>query len=86
MVCMTTIFECFLFFRIFDAFQNFSTTPTDSPSDLVLTIVFEHVDQDLSQFLRKCPPPGLPEELIKVKLLVIIVPFLLSFSFVDIFV
>lgn len=51
--------------RIFDAFQNFSTTPTDSPSDLVLTIVFEHVDQDLSQFLRKCPPPGLPEELIK---------------------
>jgi len=51
--------------RMYDAFQTYSTSPTDSPTDLILTIVFEHVEQDLSQFLHNFPPPGLPEHLIK---------------------
>ena len=38
----------------------------DSTKDTNLTIVFEHVEQDLSQFLRDFPSPGLPEHLIKV--------------------
>ena len=52
--------------RMFDAFQEFSTSPMDSNKDTILTIVFEHVEQDLSQFLRDFPSPGLPEHLIKV--------------------
>lgn len=40
----------------------------DSTNDTILTIVFEHVEQDLSQFLRDFPSPGLPEHLIKVSL------------------
>lgn len=55
--------------RMFDAFQTFSSnshaSSTDPSTELVLTIVFEHVDQDLSMFLQRCPPPGLPETLIK---------------------
>ena len=54
--------------RMFDAFQEFSTSPMDSTKDTILTIVFEHVEQDLSQFLRDFPSPGLPEHLIKVNL------------------
>ena len=38
----------------------------DSTKETILTIVFEHVEQDLSQFLRDFPLPGLPEHLIKV--------------------
>ena len=53
---------------MFDAFQEFSTSPVDSTNDTILTIVFEHVEQDLSQFLRDFPSPGLPEHLIKVSL------------------
>ncbi|CAG0895061.1 unnamed protein product [Cyprideis torosa] len=32
---------------------------------LVLILVFEHVDQDLAQYLEKCPPPGLSSRRIK---------------------
>ena len=53
---------------MFDAFQEFSTSPVDPTNDTILTIVFEHVEQDLSQFLRDFPSPGLPEHLIKVSL------------------
>lgn len=31
-----------------------------------VTLVFEHVDQDLRTYLNKVPPPGLPVETIKV--------------------
>uniref|UniRef100_T2MEA4 cyclin-dependent kinase n=1 Tax=Hydra vulgaris TaxID=6087 RepID=T2MEA4_HYDVU len=51
--------------RVFDAFQTKSTTPMDNPTDLILTIVFEHVDQDLSSFLHNYPSPGLSEDLIR---------------------
>lgn len=53
---------------MFDAFQTYSdsSSSSDGRCDSVLTIVFEHVDQDLSMFLHKYPSPGLPEHLIKV--------------------
>lgn len=31
-----------------------------------LTLVFEHVDQDLTTYLEKAPDPGVPPETIKV--------------------
>ena len=56
---------------MFDAFQTYSdnNSSRDGSCDSVLTIVFEHVDQDLSMFLHKYPSPGLPEHLIKVILM-----------------
>ena len=53
---------------MFDAFQTYSdsSSASDGRCDSVLTIVFEHVDQDLSMFLHKYPSPCLPEPLIKV--------------------
>lgn len=33
---------------------------------LVLYMVFEHVDQDLATYLERCPSPGLSAERIKV--------------------
>ena len=35
---------------------------------MILVLVFEHVDQDLSAYLEKCPPPGLSPGVIKVGL------------------
>ena len=35
---------------------------------LVLFLVFEHVDQDLASYLANCPSPGLGPDKIKVKL------------------
>ncbi|KAL1132373.1 hypothetical protein AAG570_010328 [Ranatra chinensis] len=32
---------------------------------IVLYLVFEHVDQDLATYMEKCPPPGLPAVTIK---------------------
>lgn len=32
-----------------------------------LTLVFEHVDQDLTTYLEKAPDPGVPPETIKVR-------------------
>ena len=34
-------------------------------TEMVLYLVFEHVDQDLNQYIEKCPPPGLAPERIK---------------------
>jgi len=33
--------------------------------EMVLYLVFEHVEQDLSSFVQKCPPPGLPPDKVK---------------------
>ncbi|KAL1766916.1 cyclin-dependent kinase 4 [Sigmodon hispidus] len=33
--------------------------------DIKVTLVFEHIDQDLRTYLDKAPPPGLPVETIK---------------------
>ena len=35
-------------------------------NELSLLLVFEHVDQDLSRYLEKCPSPGLGPDRIKV--------------------
>ena len=32
-----------------------------------LTLVFEHVDQDLDAYVRRCPPPGLSQDRIRVR-------------------
>ena len=34
--------------------------------EMTLHLIFEHVHQDLSSYLEKCPPPGLTQESIKV--------------------
>lgn len=41
-----------------------ATSRTDR--EIKVTLVFEHVDQDLRTYLDKAPPPGLPAETIKV--------------------
>lgn len=41
-----------------------ATARTDRETKV--TLVFEHVDQDLRTYLDKAPPPGLPVETIKV--------------------
>lgn len=54
--------------RMFDAFQTFSTatgSTESTPRDMILTIVFEHVEEDLSTFLHKSQPYGLSENLVK---------------------
>ena len=33
--------------------------------EMVLYLVFEHVEQDLNTFLEHCPPPGLPPDKVK---------------------
>nr|UAL80555.1 cyclin-dependent kinase 4 isoform 26 [Homo sapiens] len=40
-----------------------ATSRTDR--EIKVTLVFEHVDQDLRTYLDKAPPPGLPAETIK---------------------
>ncbi|XP_074652538.1 cyclin-dependent kinase 4-like [Tubulanus polymorphus] len=40
--------------RLFDVFPK-----RESQREFTLTIVFEFIDQDLSTYLEKCPPPGL---------------------------
>ena len=39
---------------------------SEQGNQLILVLVFEHVDQDLSAYLEKCPPPGLSPGVIKV--------------------
>ena len=53
--------------RMFDAFQTFKSASgaADGPPEVVLTIVFEHVEQDLSMFIHKSQPCGLTEDVIK---------------------
>ena len=38
---------------------------TRDDKELVLYLVFEHVEQDLETFLKHCPPPSLPPEKVK---------------------
>lgn len=52
----------FLFpFRLFDV-----CTVSRTDRETKLTLVFEHVDQDLTTYLNKVPEPGVPTETIKV--------------------
>ncbi|CAH1399888.1 unnamed protein product [Nezara viridula] len=37
----------------------------EKEQQLVLFLVFEHVDQDLSEYMQNCPPPGLPSDTVK---------------------
>jgi hypothetical protein len=39
----------------------------EKEQQLVLFLVFEHVDQDLATYIERCPPPGLGSRRIKVK-------------------
>ncbi|KAF0313265.1 Cyclin-dependent kinase 6 [Amphibalanus amphitrite] len=38
---------------------------SEQGNQLILVLVFEHIDQDLSAYLEKCPQPGLSPGLIK---------------------
>lgn len=49
------------FFRLFDV-----CTVSRTDRETKLTLVFEHVDQDLTTYLEKAPDPGVPPETIKV--------------------
>lgn len=59
------IYLTFLFFpsllRLFDV-----CTVSRTDRETKLTLVFEHVDQDLTTYLNKVPEPGVPSETIKV--------------------
>eukprot|EP00117_Sycon_ciliatum_P038766 scpid91072/ scgid5964/ Cyclin-dependent kinase 6; CR2 protein kinase; Cell division protein kinase 6; Serine/threonine-protein kinase PLSTIRE len=44
---------------------NVITTPLPENSDIQITLVFEHVEQDLASFISSFPPPCLPDELVK---------------------
>ena len=61
------MFERFNFFtcyyRLLDVFH---TTSPSRPDETHLTLVFEHIEQDLNAYLEHCPQPGLPEWKIKV--------------------
>lgn len=48
-------------FRLFDV-----CTVSRTDRETKLTLVFEHVDQDLTTYLDKVPEPGVPTETIKV--------------------
>lgn len=52
---------CFSIFRLFDV-----CTVSRTDRETKLTLVFEHVDQDLTTYLEKAPDPGVPPETIKV--------------------
>jgi len=38
---------------------------SEQGNQLILVLVFEHIDQDLAAYLEKCPPPGLSPGIIK---------------------
>ena len=52
---------CFSLSRLFDV-----CTVSRTDRETKLTLVFEHVDQDLTTYLEKAPDPGVPPETIKV--------------------
>lgn len=54
---------CLSLCRLFDV-----CTVSRSDRETKLTLVFEHVDQDLTTYLEKAPDPGVPPETIKVSL------------------
>lgn len=43
--------------------DDYATSRTDQ--DIKVTLVFEHIDQNLRTYLDKAPPPGFPVETIK---------------------
>lgn len=53
--------------RLFDV-----CTVSRTDRETKLTLVFEHVDQDLTTYLEKAPDPGVPPETIKVTAVVLI--------------
>ena len=53
--------------RLFDV-----CTVSRTDRETKLTLVFEHVDQDLTTYLEKAPDPGVPPETIKVTATVLI--------------
>ena len=59
-----SFFLFFIFPRLYDIFHTASSVY--DPKESYLTLVFEYVNQDLSQFIERYPPPGVPEDLIKV--------------------
>lgn len=62
MLITTHLIPLFFFpFRLFDV-----CTVSRTDRETKLTLVFEHVDQDLTTYLDKVPEPGVPTETIKV--------------------
>jgi len=57
-----TVFALFPRCRLFDV-----CTVSRTDRETKLTLVFEHVDQDLTTYLEKAPDPGVPPETIKVR-------------------
>jgi hypothetical protein len=56
-----------LFYSIFSSLLDVFHTPHNAlQREIWLTLVFEHVEQDLTNCLEKCPPPGLSAWSIKV--------------------
>lgn len=55
------IIPLFSWYRLFDV-----CTVSRTDRETKLTLVFEHVDQDLTTYLEKAPDPGVPPETIKV--------------------
>lgn len=53
--------------RLFDV-----CTVSRTDRETKLTLVFEHVDQDLTTYLEKAPDPGVPPETIKVTIVLVI--------------
>ena len=51
-----------MFYRLKDVFTGMKNT-----NELRLMLVFEYIEQDLAQYLEKCPPPGLGPDLIRVR-------------------
>lgn len=52
--------------RLFDV-----CTVSRTDRETKLTLVFEHVDQDLTTYLEKAPDPGVPPETIKVNAVIL---------------
>lgn len=52
--------------RLFDV-----CTVSRTDRETKLTLVFEHVDQDLTTYLEKAPDPGVPPETIKVNVIIL---------------
>lgn len=67
--------NCFLFTcRLLDICHK----PNPRNAETYLTLVFEHIDQDLACYLEQCPSPGLSEWKIKVCSLWIILENLMA--------
>lgn len=59
--CILYLLFSFPPLRLFDV-----CTVSRTDRETKLTLVFEHVDQDLTTYLDKVPEPGVPTETIKV--------------------